>query len=441
MLGAIAHQTGENEIAVDLFTKALAIKPNYVGAHINLAAAFKNLGKLEAAIASLKRALAIKPDLAIAHRNLGIAQQALGESDEAMVSFRKALAINPRDGTAHRHLASIKKFSEHDDDVTAMETAWASPGMGDDQKMHLAFGLGKVFEDLRQYEKAFSFFSTGNAIKRRTYDFSIRSVENYFEKLKGLFTEDFFASHKNAGSPDETPIFILGMPRSGTTLVEQILASHPKVTGAGELDYLGRTVDCFFKEIGQEKFTDGIYQADQSLFSAFGDKYIDMLRNHSSTACFITDKMPGNFFLIGMIKVILPRAKIVHCLRDPVDTCVSIFKNFFTSDAMRYADNLVELGQYYCLYRDLMNHWQQVLPEFTYSIQYENLVEDQEKQARLLLDYCGLEWNDQCLNFHRTDRAVHTISYSQVRKPIYNSSVRSWKRYEKWLSPLIENLQ
>ena len=226
------------------------------------------------------------------------------------------------------------------------------------------------------------------------------------------------------------------MPRSGTTLVEQILASHPKVHRAGELNYLHRVVTSRFTKIDDARFAESLNQASTGDFSGAGGEYIRMIRERADSAGFITDKMPLNFHLIGMIKLMLPNAKIIHCCRDPLDTCLSIFKNYFSFDGHYYAYDLDEIGRYYNLYRDLMRHWRHVLPGFIYDIQYENLVAEQEKQSRALLAYCGLEWDDACLEFHKTDRPVQTASSAQVRRPIYKDSVQSWKRYENQLAPL-----
>jgi len=474
LLGVIAHQVGKNDIAVDLITKALVIKPEYAEAHTNLGNALQDLGKLDEAVDSYQKALAIKPNFAEAHNNLGNALQDLGKLDEAVDSYHKALAIKPEYaeahnnlGTAlqelwrpdaavasyhkalaikpdyaeaHRHLAGVSKFSEYDDDIKAMEYTYALPGLIDEQRMHLAFGLGKAFEDLCQYEKAFGFFLTGNAIKHGTCEFSIESVEKSFENLKKLFTRNLFSKHRGVGSSDETPIFVLGMPRAGTTLVEQILASHPKVHGAGELGYLNQIVTSYFGKIGDDTFSENFNQASIRDISIAGDEYIGMVRERADTAAYITNKMPDNFMFIGMIKLMLPNAKIIHCRRDPLDTCLSIFKNLFTANNYYYAYDLSILGQYYLLYRDLMTHWCIVLPDFIYNIQYEDVVAEQEKQSRALLAYCGLEWDNACLEFYRTDRPVTTLSSAQVRRPIYKDSVRSWKRYENQLAPLLEVL-
>ena len=486
LLGAIAHQMGKADIAVGLITKALAIKPDYPEAHINLGNALQELGKLDEAVASYHKALAIAPEFAEAHNNLGNALQDLGQldqafasyhkalaiapdypeahnnigtaiqelgrSDEAAASYHKALAIRPDYAEAYRHLAFVRKFTDYDHDIAAMEAAYAMPGLGDEQRMHLAFGLGKAFEDLGDYEKAFGFYLTGNTLKRATYEFSIERVEKLFGCLKKTFTKDLFRKHQAAGrdssentkSSDVTPIFILGMPRSGTTLVEQILASHPSVHGAGELDYIDRIVTANFNKTDEAAFSESINQASIGDVSSAGGEYMAMIgamiRQRAHGAGFITDKMPDNFMLIGMIRLMLPHARIIHCRREPLDTCLSISKNLFTAKGYHYAYDLDLLGRYYNLYRDLMAHWDNVLPDFIYPLDYEELVAEQETQSRALLAHCGLEWDDACLEFHKTDRQVQTLSAAQVRRPIYKDSISSWKRYEKQLAPLLEVL-
>ena len=435
-LGIALNDQGTLDEAVAAYHEAVAQKPDYAEAHNNLGNALKDQGKLDQAVAAFRKSLELKPNTSETHSNLGNALNSLGKMAEAVASYRQALAIKPDNAEAHRHLAGVETRSEYDNDIKAMEAAYGAPGLGDQARMHLAFGLGKSFEDLRQYEKAFGFFVTGNAIKRGTYEFSMESIEGYFECLMNLFTPDLFGKHQAAGSSDETPIFVLGMPRSGTILVEQILASHPNVHGAGELACLNRIVTSNFRGVDDPHFTGSISQASIGDFSSAGGEYIAMIRERADAERFITDKMPENFRLIGMIKLLLPKAKIIHCCRDPLDTCLSIFKNYFSGGGISYAYNLGELGQYYNLYSELMAHWGTVLPDFIYDIHYEDLVADQESQSRALVAHCGLEWDDACLEFHKTDRPIRTASNVQVRRPIYQDSVRSWKHYEDWLAPL-----
>ncbi len=426
--------------AVASYNKALAIKPDYAEAHSNLGNALKDLGKLDEAVASYNKALAIKPDYAEAYSNLGNALQSLGKLDDAVASYHKALAIKPDYAEAHRHLARVKKYSENDEDIRSMEQNYANLEINDEQRMHLAFGLGKAFEDLQQYEKAFDFFVEGNTLRRKAYRYSVDDDAVFFNKIKKALNTSFFAKHQHTGYKGERPpIFILGMPRSGTTLVEQILASHPQVHGAGELETLRQIILNDFDKGNGVDFPESTKQADGADFECAGIKYTRDSRKRSLDSQFVTDKMPDNFKYIGLIKLMLPDAKVIHCRRDPADTCLSIFKNYFIKQH-KYSHDLRELGRYYNLYRDLMEHWHSVIPGFIHDIQYENMVTDQVGQTRALLKYCGLEWNDACLEFHKTDRPVATASAAQVRRPIYNSSVQLWKKYEKQLSPLLEIL-
>ena len=475
LLGLIAHQTGKNDIAVELISKAIIIQPNYAEAHYNLGNALSDLGRpdeavnhfraalttnpdftdahnnlglvlqdlgqLDEAITCYQNALALKPDYAMAHRNLGLALQELGRLDEACASFRTAVSVQPDYGEAHRNLSVSKKFTSHDDDIKAMEKAYASPRLADEQKIHLSFALGKSFEDLKKFKESFQFYLTGNTMKRVTYDFSITSAKKYFSALKSVFTRELFAAHQKCGLPDRTPVFILGMPRSGTTLVEQIIASHPNVFGAGELNTLGQIITAHFGPFDEARFGDNINNADDKQFAIAAGDYIKSIRQHSESADIITDKMPHNFLMIGIIKLILPNAKIIHCCRDPRDTCLSVFKNYFAGDGHHFAYRLDELAEYYNLYDDLMTHWRNVVPGFIYDIEYEKLIGEQEPQTRALLAHCRLDWDGACLDFHKSDRSVQTASSVQVRKRIYKGSVQSWKPFEKDLEPLLDILK
>lgn len=440
-LGNVLQELGNLDEAVSVYRQALAIAPDDAEIHNNLGIALQALGRMDDAVACYRKATALSAGYAAAYNNLGNALQSQGKMDDAVDAYRRALAIAPNFAEVHRHLALVRKFSVYDHDIQAMEDAYAATGLDDQQQWHLAFGLGKAYEDLQRYEEAFDFFLAANAKKRASFTFSIKHAEKNFKRLKQVFTTKLFEKHQSAGTPDKTPIFILGMLRSGTSLVEQILASHPLVYGAGELNYINRIVTSHFRGLSDPLFSDRLHQTDSGDLSTAGEIYIRMIRKLSDSAPFITDKMPPNFRLIGMIKLMLPHAKIIHCRRDPMDICLSIFKNDFSSTGNDYAYDLVELGRYYKLYNDLMAHWHDVLPECIYDVHYEDMVADQEGQSRAMLDYCGLDWDDGCLNFHQIDRPVQTASAAQVRRPIYKDSVQSWKHYEKQLVPLFEALK
>jgi tetratricopeptide (TPR) repeat protein len=439
-LGNALRQLGRLDEALASYDRALAINPKIAEIHYNLGNVLKDLDRLEDAVPRFQKAVDINPEHAAAWNNLGNACQALGRLDDAVDCFRKAVALKPGLSDAYRKLANIKKFTGQDADILAMEKAFAGPDADDAQRMHLAFGLGKAHDDQGEYYRAFEYFSTANALKRASIDFTIDHMDSYFDYLKRLFGKELFAARQGAGSSKESAIFILGMPRSGTTLIEQILASHPEIHGAGELYDLQRIIEDQFGPVGDAAFADNVNQADNARFANSGDTYVRALRGRSETARFITDKMPNNFQLIGMIKLILPNAKIIHCRRDPLDTCLSIFKNLFTSDGYYYAYDLSELGRYYSLYRDLMEHWHGLFPGSIFDIRYEDMIADQGSHTRALIEHCGLEWDDACLAFHETDRPVYTASAAQVRQPIYDASVQSWKNYEEWLGPLREAL-
>ena len=429
--------------------------------------------------------------------NRGALLREQGRFDDAILTLRRAIEAEPNLARAHQLIASIKKHSAYDDDIKAMETIYAQTDISDTQRMFAAFGLGKAFEDLAQYGKAstfllrqmpssgvrwrrstvsdmfaafgrgvrfgeygkaFDFFAAANAIKRRemgyptddpgsalrrfaktiglvsTAESPIPQLAAKFRNVKALFNNFPFDQYADAGFADNTAVFIVGMPRSGTTLVEQILASHSQVYGTGETGDFARIGGPLLTRFRER--TGAFRHCDADEFERIGRDYILAIRKHSKTAKLITDKMPEHFFLLGLIRLALPNAKIIHCQRDPKDICTSIFKQYFeTEKGMEYAYDLSDLGQYYILYRDLMSFWYQLLPELIYEVRYEELVADQEQQTRNLLAHCALSWEESCLNFHKTDRLIKTRAEG-VRRPMYSDSVHSWKRYEKQMKPL-----
>jgi len=436
-LGIALHESGKLDEAIASFEKTLAIKPDFAEAHFGLGNALQESGELDKAMANFEKALSIEPGYVEARFNLSIALKQAGRLEEAIGSFKKILSKKPNYGEVYRYLTGIKKHNEYDNEIQKMEELHAREELDAEDKMHLGFALGKVFEDLKQYDRSFRFISEANRLKRSSYMYSIQAAQDFFVRIKKVFSPEFFASQKDSGCQDETPIFIVGMPRSGTTLVEQILASHPLVFGAGELLDLTNLTDALCSGETTAQFPECILQFKAPDFSELGAAYIKKIRKHSKNAKHITDKLPHNFLRVGLIKVILPQAKIIHCRRDPMDNCLSIYKNYFPGKrSPQYAYDQNELGLYYNLYLELMGHWDSVLPGFMYSLKYEEMVADQQNQTEKLLEFCGLPWNDACLSFHKTKRRVHTVSFAQVRKPIYRDSVELWKRYEAQLAPL-----
>ena len=434
-MGMLAFEAEKYDIAIELINRAIRNRPDYAEAYNNLGTVFNEQGKLDEAAACFRKAISLKPGFAMAHSNMGSINRQLGKMDDAAACYRKALSFAPNGAKVYRDLTTVVKYNTEDEDVRAMETIFYNRGAAAADRIELGFALGKVFEDMKDYNKSFAFILEANRLKRKSYQYSLEKDHDLFLRIKKIFSPDFLSSHIGSGNHDKTPIFIVGMPRSGTSLVEQILASHPAVFGANELAIIANLVnDICLKE--KTSYPECLLNLGTAGFERMGTDYVEKLREYSNDAEHITDKLPHNFFYVGLIRTILPEAKVVHCTRNPMDTCYSIFKNYFEGGGHHYAYDMVELGRYYNLYRDLMAHWDRVLPGFMYAISYEDLINDQRSQTESLLDYCGLPWNEACLTFHETERRVSTVSLAQVRRPIYKDSVELWKRYEKQLEPL-----
>jgi len=422
------------------FREAIRVQSDYAEACSNLGITLKNQGKLEEAEAALKQALTMNPDDAGSHNNLGNILMSLGKLKEAGESYSRALQIRPDYTEAFRSLSNLKRYSEIDGETLRMEGLFHSLDISQEQQMHLGFALGKIYEDVEDHEKSFAYIMQANHLFRSSYNYDLAEDKAFFDLVTNIFDQSFMQQHQDCGNKDQTPIFIVGMPRSGTSLVEQILASHPQVYGAGELLYLKQVILRACGEVPGYNFLKNIESFRHDDFTSLGNAYLEKMRSHSASAKYITDKLPHNFFYLGMIKIILPHAKIIHCQREPLDNCLSIYKKYF-SDNQRYAYNLEELGKYYRFYQALMEHWHHTLPANSiYDIKYEALVADQENQTKALLKHCGLPWDDHCLSFHKTNREVKTASAAQVRQPVHQRSVHLWKRYETHLQPLIKSL-
>jgi tetratricopeptide (TPR) repeat protein len=434
-LGGVLNDQSRTDEAMACFRQALVLKPDFAEAYSNLGGILNDQDKTDESIACFLQALALKPDYIEVHYNLGLILSQLGRTDDAASYFRKALILKPDYVQAYKGLSSILRLTATDDATRSMENLYNTDELSDVDHIDLGFALGKAFADLDEYEKSFSFILEANRQKRATFKYAIQKESDFFARIKATFSADFFSSHHGRGNPERTPIFIIGMPRSGTTLVEQILASHPMVFGAGEQTILARLINSYCTRRKAAHYPEGMLALDPEAFRKMGVEYVERIGRYSKEAAYITDKMPDNFLRVGVIKTILPNAKVIHCVRNPMDTCFSIFKHDFT-ETLGYAYDMNELGRYYKLYDDLMAHWERVLPGFIYSIRYEELIVDQQKQTKDLLDFCDLPWHEACLTFHKTKRKVNTASLLQVRQPIYKDSVDLWKRYEKQLEPL-----
>lgn len=437
-LGNLLHQQKKLIEAESWYRKALQLKPDLAKAHNNLAVVYRDREEMQQAVAHLRKALEIDPDYADAANHLGVILVETGEKDEGIAYLRRAIALKPDHAIAHRHLANACRHTENDVDIAAMEKLYIADQTSSEQRMHLAFGLAKAYEELGEYRKAFQYLATGNRLKRDTFNYSLEKDREVFDAIKQAFTSNVITNDP-CGNPDGTPIFVLGMPRSGTSLTEQILASHPQVVGAGEIKDLWEIACDHCQTKVPTELPGRIINADCESVNGIGAQYVERLRRFSGDALHIVDKMTHNFLFIGVIRRALPNAKIIHCERDPIDNCLSIFKNYFV-DEHGYAYSLHELGEYYLLYQDLMRFWHERYPGVIHRLSYESLVANQEETTRTLLEYCGLPWDEACLHFHKTSRSVKTASSSQVRRPIYKKSVQLWKKYEQELRPLLDAL-
>jgi tetratricopeptide (TPR) repeat protein len=423
--------------AVASYGRAIAADPSYPKAHYNLGNALRAAGQLDEAAASYGRAIAADPGYALAHNNLGLAQQELGQIAAAKDSFRQAIARNGDYAVARANLGAL---SDDEGNVAEMERLIGEPDVATGDAIQLFFALGRVYEKNGAADKAFEHIVKGNQLKRGTLSYDIAVTQDSFDLTMETFDGAFFARHGAAGDASALPIFILGMPRSGTTLVEQILASHPLVHGAGELHEMGAIAAALPARTGTgQPYPACVEDVDEGLWAELGANYVDALSRRAPGKERVCDKMPGNFLRLGLIHQMLPNAAIIHCRRDAMDTCYSCFSLLFT-DGQSFTYDMRELGLYYREYDRLMRHWQALLPGRILDVYYEDVVADLEASARRLVAHCGLEWDGRCLDFHQTERAVRTASLTQVRQPIYASSIGRWRRHERHLGPLIEAL-
>jgi tetratricopeptide (TPR) repeat protein len=440
---ALAAQGKVDETA-EHYERALALKPEYADAHNNLGTMRAAQGAAEDAAAHYERAFAINPNHAEAHNNLGTVFKDQGRFDDAMLHYERALAIKPDYTEVHYNRAEVKTFQPGDADLTALEAMAARDDWSRGKALYIHFALAKACEDIKDYSRGFEHLRKGNALKRAQIRYDENGVAELFRRTSAVFDASLLRRFEGEGDPSSVPIFVLGMPRSGSSLVEQILASHPRILGAGELTALEAvTRKEFGAGDGSLPYPECVPALDGAALRRLGKSYLSYLPHLPPFAggqVRIVDKTPDNFFRIGLIRLILPNARIIHTMRDPVDTCVSCYSKLFAT-GLHFSYDLAELGRYYRRYSELMTHWRSVLsPGAMLDVAYEDVVDDLEGQARRLIDYCGLPWDDRCIAFHKTSRPVKTASAVQVRKPLFRTSLQRWRRYEESLTPLLDEL-
>lgn len=433
-LGQLHEQTSAWADAEDCLDRVVALAPRTAKAWVMLGKVRDQRGNFEGAMAAYRVALEIEPGNAIAQGAMAKTLEAYGHRAEAAEAYRRALARKPGTLTWQSALLRLDADRMQPGELEAAQQAAKDP----ETRMHLSFALARRAEAAERYEAALAYLAEANRLARAEVPHDRNATAAAFTEAWTTFTPEIFAKWQDSGHADPTPIFVIGMPRSGTTLTEQILASHPDVHGAGELPYLRQIVGAAARNSGATGSAEVIDRIGADGLAEIGRDYMKRLRQLSDKR-FVVDKLPGNTMLVGMIRLALPRAKIVHVTRDAADNALSIYKNHFGAQ-LTFAYDFEDLGHYHRHYRQLMRHWHQVLPGFLYDVAYEALVAEQEAETRRLLDWVGLAFDPACLRFYETVRPVHTVSINQVRAPVHDRSIGLARRYGEGLRPLLTAL-
>ena len=411
------------------------------------ASACSGVGRNDAAIASYGELMERHPENHVFPVSLAHIHKANGDFDAAVGLYRKAYGLKPDHGDAWWSLANTKSYRFTDEELSRMAAAEADPATGETDRIQLCFALGKAHEDLGAHEQAFACYARGNALKQPTVHHSPRYLQVRVDSQIEVCTPELFAARSGAGFAAPDPIFIVGLPRAGSTLLEQILSSHSQVDGTMELHNIlnlakrlrGRGVEGEGDDEGQPRYPKILEEFEHSYFRRFGEQFIDDTRAYRGSAQYFIDKMPNNFFHIGLIRLILPNAKVIDARRHPMACCFSGFKQLF-GEGQEFSYGLREIGNYYRQYVKLMDHWDRVLPGFVLRVQYEEVVGELEAQVRRLLEFCGLPFEQACVDYYKTRRTIRTPSAQQVRQPIYTSGLEQWRNFEPWLGPLKDAL-
>jgi tetratricopeptide (TPR) repeat protein len=468
-LGLVEKDRGNLPGAVDFYRQSLNQNPGYAEAHYNLANILQLQGNIQDAEAHYRKAIECKTDFALAYHGLGQLLGSQGRMDEALTALEHAQGLQPDFKDISASIAEIhEKQGDHDKAWQVLEPLLKEPAFSPGtalcfaklaprlERQHEAidilkqqllnpalpftvtrdvhFAIGDLYDSTGEFEQAFEHYRQGNTDNAGEADFQANLGQ--IQLVREIFHKDSPSYSIRSSNTTEQPVFIVGLPRSGTTLVEQIVASHPQITGAGEVTYLGDILNSFPERFGPGKtYPSCMDELGEAKLDELAQEYLQKLSTHAPDATRITDKMPHNFLHLGFIDRLFPNARVIHCVRDPMDTCLSIyFHNFSTNHP--YASSLENLGTYYKAYKDLMEHWKTSLRIPILEVGYEDLTSNLETVSRNLTDFCGVEWDENCLNFHQSGRIVTTPSYEQVRQPIYTKSVGRWKNYEKFLQPL-----
>tara|TARA_R110001592_G_scaffold337300_1_gene623461 strand:- start:52684 stop:54702 length:2019 start_codon:yes stop_codon:yes gene_type:complete len=441
-LGRVLKELERPEEAIDVYKALITLQPENPRAHYRLAGVLAPAALTEQSAAAYRRCLQLEPNHAGAWLGLGHMLKTLGKQQEGVEAYKRCLDLEPEFGEAYFSLANLKTYRFDDTEIAEMQTSLDSETLREPSRVNFLFALAKAHEDRKDYDTAWHYYEEGNAKQRLLVNYDPVLTETTNDELVAYFSQAFFSERAGTGNPDASPIFVLGMPRSGSTLVEQIIASHSRVEGTSELPYIGRLTKSLNRNRADGmRYPAVLSELEPRHFDRLGQSYLNMARMHrvEATPHFI-DKMPNNFPLVGFIHAILPNAKIIDARRHPLDACTGNLRQLYAR-GQTFSYDQTDIGEYYLQYQRMMDHWDEVLPGVVLHVQYEEVVADLETQVRRILDYLQLPWEDACLNYHQSDRAVRTASSEQVRQPIYTSGIGYWRHYESQLEELKEVLE
>jgi tetratricopeptide (TPR) repeat protein len=437
-LGRLRKDQDRYAEALECFDRAIALDDANAQAHYLRASTLSPAAFTHEAIAAYERCLQLHPGHLGALIGLGHVLKAVGRYDEAVSAYNQCIHQRPDLGESYWSLANLKTYRFDDSAVAEMERRASAGGLTAQSEVNFLFALGKAYEDRKDYDQAWSFYRAGNTKQRGEVAYDPVQTEATNDRLIEVFSAGFLQSRLGVGHPDPAPIFIVGLPRSGSTLLEQILSSHSQVEGTSELPYVGRVTHWLNRNRAQGvNYPEAVRELDPRDFERLGQDYLAYAQMHRrSGAPRFIDKMPNNFPSIGLLSLILPNARIIDARRHPLDACVSCYRQLFAK-GQSFTYDLTEIGEYYLQYQRMMDHWAEVLPGRVLTVQYEEVVSDFESQVRRLLEFCGLGWEEACLRFYESDRPVRTPSSEQVRQPIYDRSIGHWRHYERHLDELL----
>ena len=431
-MGTVFQNQGKLEEAIKAYKKVLSMEPDNADAYNNMGAVFQDQGKLEEAIEAYNNALSLRPDNAEAYNNMGAVFQDQGKPKEAITAYKNALLLKPDFAAAHRNLSDLIEYRPNDPQVVAVDAFLMRPDFPDDERCHLHYAYAKMNSDFGELKQAFEHYVAGGALRKKILSYDLEQDELFFAQIKNTAPK---LKELSLNEPFEvalqTPIFILGMPRSGTTLVEQIVSSHSQVHGAGELPFLERFGG---------KLSLGAREINFDNLIKVRTAYLTELKKISDNKPFLTDKMPHNFLYIGLILKALPEAKIIHVKRDPAATCWSNFKHYFSQKGLGYSYTLNDTVAFFKLYKNLMKFWDQHYGSKIYHLDYDRLTIDQEIETKKLIDHLEIGWEDACLLPQDNKRSVRTASQQQVREKVYGGSSQAWRKFEPYLNGTFDEL-